>query len=221
ARALRAMLDARQRRTRVYVEGGGSTAQNAVRAGSTSIPVLDATWYSGSGGVVVSGPQRIPYAGKGIAGGPTALTATAVTTPGNLGRGPYTYKYAFVTSGTEGPLSAVSNTPSPESMMVPPPSAAITVAPAGASVPAPTTPVTTTPTGFVTTPPGVISLAVLNDPVAAPGSGGVPTAGTGGTLPIGTYVFAASYGTSTGETQAGGLSSVTLTGAQNKISLTS
>src|SRR4029434_9865584 len=205
ARALRAMLDARQRRTRVYVEGGGSTAQNAVAAGSTSIPVLDGTWYSGSGGTVVSGPQRIPYAGKGIAGGPTALMATAVTSPGNLGRGPYSYKYAFVTSGTEGPLSPVSNIPSPESMTVAAPTSAITVAAAGQSVVAPTTPVTTTPTGFVATPTGIITVQQgIPDtpPVNAP-SGTYPlTPTTGGNLtPNYTYYYVFGYGTLEGETQ--------------------
>jgi hypothetical protein len=204
ARALRAERDTRQRRTRVYVEGGGSTAQNAVPAGSTSIPVIDATWYSGSGGTVVSGPQRIPYAGKGIAGGPAALVATALTTPGNLGRGPYSYKYAFVTSGTEGPLSPVSNTPSPESMTVPAPTTAVTVASAGQSVPAPTTPVTTTPTGFVATPTGVISVqqGIPDTPPVNPPSGTFPiTPTTGGSLtPDRFYYYVFGYGTVQGET---------------------
>jgi hypothetical protein len=207
ARALRATLDARQRRTRVYVEGGGSTAQNAVPAGSTSIPVIDATWYNGSGGTVVSGPQRIPYAGKGIAGGPTALTATAVTTPGNLGRGPYSYKYAFVTSGTEGPLSPVSNIPSPESMTVAAPTTAITVAAAGQSVPAPTAPITATPTGGVAGPSGPISTVVTG--MIMPPSAPTASAGGGNTYfwdPGDQLAVQVTYLTASAETSAGPLS---------------
>jgi hypothetical protein len=225
ARALRAILDARQRRTRVYVEGGGSTAQNAVPAGSTSIPVIDATWYNGSGGIVVSGPQRIPYGGKGIAGGPTALTATAVTTPGNLGRGPYSYKYAFVTSGTEGPLSPVSNIPSPESMTVAAPSTAITVGAAGQSVPAPTTPVTATPTGFVTGPIGVITVQqgiADTPPVGEPPSGRPIGGTTGGNLtPDRSYFYHFGYGTAQGETAfiPGSWSAVALSVTENAATI--
>src|SRR6185436_6754332 len=50
-------------RTRIVVEGGGSTALSAVVAGETILPVAEPSWYSVTGGTVTSGPQRITYTG--------------------------------------------------------------------------------------------------------------------------------------------------------------
>ena len=84
--------DLTQIRTRVYVEGGGSAARIPAAPGDVQIGVVEANWYAPAGGLVVSGPQRIAYAGKDIIGGPAAPTATAVPGAGNLAGGPYYYK---------------------------------------------------------------------------------------------------------------------------------
>ena len=98
--------DVTQIRTRTLVEGGGAEARVPIAPGATSLPVTDASWYAGTGGIVVSGPQRITYTGKGTAGGPPAPTV-AEAGDGNL-NGTYSWKYAHVISGTEATLSPAS-----------------------------------------------------------------------------------------------------------------
>jgi hypothetical protein len=151
------------------VEGGGSEARAAVAVGATSLPVTDASWYAPSGGLVVSGPQRIRYTGKGTVGGPTKPTATPQAVVGNLAAGPYSYTVTQVTSGAEGPLSTPSTpvslaavAPPPQTLVatpivsaVPPPATAPTITPVVTAVPAPTTQTVNTP----------VSTAVLNPPL--------------------------------------------------------
>ena len=117
--------DVTQIRTRVYVEGGGSEARAPIVPGATSIPVTDASWYPGTGGMVVSGPQRITYTGKGTAGGPTAPTVAEAGAGGM--NGTYSWKYAHIVSGNESTLSAAS---APLTIIpIAPPSIAITAVP--------------------------------------------------------------------------------------------
>lgn len=102
--------DSSQIRTRVYVEGGGANAGAAVAAGTSTLPVQDPVWYE-DGDTVVSGPQRITYAGV-VAGGAGALIGTTVTptngptvTPraatGGQTAGVYGYEATFVTASGE------------------------------------------------------------------------------------------------------------------------
>lgn len=111
--------DASQIRTRVLVEGGGSTTPIDVPAGQTTLPVNDGSWYSASGGSVKAGPQRINYTGldpagtgaiigTGIAAPSNALTAVAKAGSG-MGTGAYKWKTTFGTAVGEtlaGPASA-------------------------------------------------------------------------------------------------------------------
>jgi len=124
--------DVSQIRTRVYVEGGGSQAREQINVGATSIPVTDGTWYSGAGGLVVSGPQRIRYTGKGVTGGPGAPTAAATLVAGNLIGGPYLYKVTTI-AGSESPLSGPSNAVT--LLQVVEPSSAPSVSPGGFDAP--------------------------------------------------------------------------------------
>lgn len=101
-------IDRSQLRTRVLVEGNGSTARRAAAPGDTALAVIDASFYSRDGGIVVSGPQRITYTGIGVVGGPDAPAGTAILGAGNLAYGPYVYKTAFVDAGGEGTLSEAS-----------------------------------------------------------------------------------------------------------------
>lgn len=126
--------DITQIRTRVRVEGGGSQARSAVAVGATTLPVTDASWYPGTGGIVVSGPQRITYTGKGDVGGPAAPSGVASLIAGLLAGGPYTYKVTQIDAGVETPLSVAS---SPISIAaVPPPSSTPTAANGAFSAPA-------------------------------------------------------------------------------------
>lgn len=70
--------DNSQRITRVYFEGGGVNASADVAIGETLLPIDDDSWYQSTGGVVVSGPQRLTYTGV-VAGGSGSLVGTTVT----------------------------------------------------------------------------------------------------------------------------------------------
>lgn len=70
--------DRTQLRTRNYVEGGGANALATTVAGTPVLAVEDDKWYIPTGGMVVSGPQRITYGGV-VAGGAGALVGTTVT----------------------------------------------------------------------------------------------------------------------------------------------
>ncbi|HVQ16967.1 MAG TPA: hypothetical protein VMS40_25365, partial [Vicinamibacterales bacterium] len=106
-------------RTQVTVEGAGVTATAPAVPGDTALAVDDLLWYPAEGGVVVSGPQRLPYTGV-VIGGAGALVGTTVT-PTNgptaarrattgLTAGDYKWLYTFVTASGEtlpSPASAV------------------------------------------------------------------------------------------------------------------
>jgi len=106
--------------TRQPVEGGGVNALAAVAPGETILPVQDAAWYNAAGGMVVSGPQRMTYAGiqAGASGslvGSGALPSSApllTAMPGaGLGAGIYQYAYTDVTAAGESlpsPLGTVA-----------------------------------------------------------------------------------------------------------------
>ncbi len=91
--------------TRAVVQGGGANALARVPVGSTEIPVEDATWYSASGGLVASGPQRIRYNGVraggvgslvGSGASPTSGVTLAATPGGSVDAGWHSYAYTWV-----------------------------------------------------------------------------------------------------------------------------
>jgi hypothetical protein len=65
--AITLSTDYSQLRTRVYGKGGGSTTQEQIPIGATTIPVMSTAFFEASGGMVVasSGTQRITYTGIG------------------------------------------------------------------------------------------------------------------------------------------------------------
>lgn len=66
--------DLSQTRTRVLVTGGGSQTTTDIAAGSTAIPLEDATWFRPDGtGVALTGTQRIPHTGVVISAGGTIV----------------------------------------------------------------------------------------------------------------------------------------------------
>jgi len=104
-------------RTRVTVEGGGSTALVTVPSGEEVIPVADASWYDPAGGDVTSGPQRIHYIST-FAGGTGSQVGVAVT-PTNaplatrravagMSAGNYSWVQTFTTAAGETMPSPIS-----------------------------------------------------------------------------------------------------------------
>ncbi len=74
-------LDLSQIQTRVFGVGGGGQTTAAVTIGATTIPVNECGWYSGSGGTVLVGGDRITYTGVSTASGPGNITGvTGITT---------------------------------------------------------------------------------------------------------------------------------------------
>jgi hypothetical protein len=116
--------------TRIWGRGNGASASVDVPAGSTTIPIDDASWYSSGGGWIECGPQRIFYAGvndpgtgsivgagNAPASGPTVGSATG----SNLGAGlAYRYAVSFVTANGETlPGPAIVYTPTGGSVAAP------------------------------------------------------------------------------------------------------
>jgi hypothetical protein len=162
--------DLTQIRTRVYVEGGGSQARALVAVGATSLPVTDASWYSPTGGLVVSGPQRIRYTGKGTVGGPAKPTATGQSVVGALGGGPYSYVVTQIIAGAESPLSPPSAPVTLPAVASPPPTLQISASFSG--VPAPiSAPVVTPQLSGVSAPPTAPTVSWVSTLVSPPATG--------------------------------------------------
>jgi hypothetical protein len=221
-----------QVRTRVYVEGGGSQARLPAAAGSTTIQVNDASWYSGTGGIVVSGPQRITYTGKGAVGGPAAPTAAASLVVGNLGAGPYTYKVSQVDSGVETPLSTASTPVSIAAVADPAGSMAAANGSFGNPGSAPTAGTQTaggsidpdshkygvtyvTATGETQCGPSATGVSDRLEYPQGSMSAGTPT--TGGSVPLGTHIYLVTGFSAAGE--ANGFTSVVVvtSGGSNAV----
>jgi len=135
--------DASQMRTRIWVEGGGANAAAPVSVGATVLPVEDATWYSDTGGLVQSGPQRVSYTGK-VAGGAGALVGTTVVptngptaiaaTGTGVDTGDHQYKQTFVTGAGETLPSPASATVTTGSTIAAPTSAPVAAKQLGGSL---------------------------------------------------------------------------------------
>jgi hypothetical protein len=105
--------------SRVFGEGGGSTALVARDAGATTIPVETGAWYATNGGDVIIGAQRVHYnacpqggataivvgPGTGSAGAPAAALTPG---PGQL-VGTYRWAVAFANQAGETKVGASSN----------------------------------------------------------------------------------------------------------------
>lgn len=123
--------DLTQMVTRAIVQGGGANALARLPPGSTEIPVEDATWYSASGGLVVSGPQRIRYTGTRAGGGgsltgsgaaPTSAPTLATIAGGSVTVGGHAYAYSWVSAQGEtlvAPASFVTITSSVPTAIAP------------------------------------------------------------------------------------------------------
>jgi hypothetical protein len=94
--------DISQVRTRVIVEGGGSSAKADVAPGADLIPVEEGSWYSATGGLLKSGVQRLAY--TGVLPGGLGSTVRGVPAPSGAGGTPS----ATLASGAGGVLGVVS-----------------------------------------------------------------------------------------------------------------
>lgn len=108
---LKISTDLSQTVTRVYIEGGGVTAAATVVVGETMIPLDGSpTWYQSTGGVVVSGPQRIVYTGVLNTGGgglvgpgasPSGALVANLASGAGVTDGAHDYAVTFVTAAGE------------------------------------------------------------------------------------------------------------------------
>jgi hypothetical protein len=204
--------DGSQLVTRVYVEGGGSTALTEVVPGETLLPVGTASWYEAAGGMVKAGPQRIRYTGRSLGGGGSlvgpgaspsaALTATVIGGAG-VTAGAHDYAVSFVTATGESLTG---------------PRAAVVVGAIASPLTAPTAGALQAGTGpdpgdhwwavsFVTAtgettigPPLILVVPAGVDVLAAP-TAGAPT--TGGSLEAGSFTYAITFGTPSGQSVLG------------------
>lgn len=193
-------------RTRVSVEGGGSTALTFVAAGETIIPVDDGTWYSAAGGYVVSGPQRIHYAalvasvGGGLVGpgaAPSSAPSAAIAAGSGVEAGNHDYAVTYVTAAGEsiaGPkvTIAVGLTAAPASA----PTAGSPTAGGSADAGTHDYEVTFVTASGETTPGSNSATATAVAGISAPGS--APTAGT--FTGSAHYRYAYTFVTTVGET---------------------
>src|SRR5262245_51831607 len=109
--------------TRVLVEGGGANALEQVSPGDTILPLETVSWYSPSGGKIVSGPQTITYTGLQTGGGgslvgpgasPSVAPSLALVAGSGLGTGVYGYAYTDITASGESlpsPVGSVTTGP--------------------------------------------------------------------------------------------------------------
>jgi hypothetical protein len=221
--------------TRALMEGGGVNALGPVDPGETRLPLEDTAWYAPGGGLVVSGPQRIRYTGvvapgggamASAVGGTTGNTAPSAapsitTSPGaGLPLGTYKYAYTWITATGE---------------CLPSPLKAFNGGAAGGPVTSPTS-LTKSGTGLGTgrylyaytwttangeTIPSPVSAAadtsstVVNPPAGGPALSLAAMVG----LPNGTYRYAVTFVTATGETTPGPTTSATTTSSSSTATI--
>lgn len=230
--------DLSQVKTRVSVEGGGSTALVARAVGDTTLPIVDGVWYNTSGGTVVSGPQRITYTAKSsggtgttAAGKPLSPSAPSVSVPsgtsGNLVAGDRAYKVSFVTPAGESEVSSASSTATVSGISAPSaPSASVVSGTDGNLTGDINNNTRAYKVTFVTasgeTIAGSASSTVTISGISAPSGSPAGSGTTGGSMALGSYIYYISYVTAKGETQGyGSPFAVTLTGGNNAVSITS
>jgi len=204
--------DGSQLVTRVYVEGGGSTALADVVPGETLLPVVTAAWYDVRGGVVKSGPQRIRYTGTALGGGgslvgpgaaPSSVLTAQVIGGAGVTAGAHAYAVSFVTAAGE-------SLTGPRASVVVGAIASPATAPTASPLQAGTGPDPgghwwavsfVTATGETTIgPPLILTIPDGLDVLAAP-TALAPT--TGGTIEAGSFTYAITYGTPSGQSLIG------------------
>jgi len=213
--------------TRVFVEGGGGTTLSQVAVGETIIPVNEPEWYSATGGVVKSGPQRITYTSVDAGGGggmvgpgaaPSSAMVLALGAGAGVNTGEHGYAVTFVTGAGESIASPVATITT--GAIAAPSSAPTAASPAPGSGPDTGTHYYATTfvnaAGETTSSP--VSNTITTEPVttgeiAAPEAG--PTAGTpsiGAGPDAGAHYYAVTFGNAVGETTTSPNSATKTTG---------
>jgi len=206
--------DLSQVRTRVLVEGAGTTVMAQIQPGETMIPVRDPVMFPTTGGQAVVSQQRLTYTGVVLGGpgslvGPGAYPTVALVAAAQTGTGieAGTHAYAVTWQSAAG-----------ESLPSPPVSVTLGQVDPPATAPVPGAP--TAGTGpdpgqhyyaatFVTA--GGETDAIAGLPVTTTGATGVPAPGATGAAPLGagnvptgvTVRYATTIRTAAGETLPG------------------
>lgn len=119
-----------QIRTRVYVEGLGTTTTQVALAGASRIAIADSSMFSASGGLVITPEADIfTYTGLDIGGivasvagsvpGPASAPTIAGTTNGGILSGTYRYQVAFANASGETTPSSASLAATPVAISAP------------------------------------------------------------------------------------------------------
>ena len=210
--------------TRAYVEGGGANCAALVPAGETIVPLDgDPSWYLPTGGVVVTGAQRLTYTGVSVSAGggmvgPGAAPSgapLAQPTPGSgIETGIHKYAVTFQTAAGEsiaGPAVTIGVGP-----IDAPATAPVVGVPQGGTGPERGTHLYAV--SFVTasgeTVPGPLASAVdgyCPPPTIAPSMIDPPTSASPG-VDAGLHEYAVAFVNPAGETPAGPISPAMSTG---------
>jgi hypothetical protein len=211
--------DLSQVRTRVIVEGAGTTVTSRINLGETMIPVRDPQMFPASGGVVRIEQAQISYTGviaggSGALGGPGAAPGVAPTAAPLAGAGVTPGQHGYAVTWT---TASGESLPSPQALVTvgridPPATAPAPQPPTAGSGPSPGThyyAVTfVTPVGETT--PGVTSTPVVTTQVVGlptPGASSAVLAGVVGNLANGSnYRYVTTITTAGGETLPGAAS---------------
>lgn len=227
---LKVTTDLTQVRTRVLVEGNGSTCAKDVGPGESIIPLRDTLHFTPAGGQAIAGTQRFTYTGVltgemklNTAGDPTTTTIPPTPVPpaapaaalaagaGGLTGGPYQYGVTFeLADGSRSAVSAVSNAVTIPAAAAPQSTNAAFTNPK-APGPIPVGQSVRYGTTFVDAAghethldPVWASTEIVGSIVTPPPSGlGIVTGSVGGSIAPGWYYYRTSFLTPNGETTTG------------------
>lgn len=212
--------------TRVFVEGNGTTAAAAIAAGQTYLPIVSAAYFSASGGLVASGPQRISYTGAGVLAPPSAPSGSPLGVAGGVLAGTYRYKSTFVSSTGETLGSTASSVVTVASVSAPgAPAVSVASSSGSLAVGVNGSAVYKYKIAYVTaageTLAGTASSNATISNVTAPANSLSATPAAGGSMALDTYSYVVTYVTAAGETEYSSYQNGTVTAGNASLSLTS
>ena len=231
---LKIRADLSQVRTRIVVEGNGTTTRAACAVGATSIPIVDGTPFNPAGGLAVAdGAARFAYASAQVGGGAGAVVVGPLQAPGapvaanaagvgGLLAGAYLWAVTFMASSRESERGALSNAVTIPAVPAPAAAPTCVLGPGVGAILVGTYRYRVTfqtADGETTAGPNSANISVSE--VIFPAQVGNLSATTGGNMAPGFYNYGVSFTTATGETiPQGGGTGVTLSGGNNAVQVT-
>jgi hypothetical protein len=220
---LQVETDLTQVRTRVLVEGAGTTVLTEIAPGSTVIPVRTAVMFPPTGGQAVVSQQRLTYTGivQGGAGslvGPGAAPSAALIAAAQTGSGIEAGTHAYAVTWQTASGESLASPPATVTLgvLAPPATAPILSGPNPGTGPEPGTHAYTvtfvTASGETIGGPGVVITTTAPVPIPPPGATGAAPGSAAGAVPSNVR-YATTIRTAAGETLPGPASTVLTTAA--------